>query len=88
MRSSAGRTNNSSCGCAGQHYYASAHRQLASRHRGYRVSDDEVDDQKVARVLRLITARADDATVCADHIAVDVAGRTHVLYLLPRQVTR
>jgi hypothetical protein len=35
------------CGCAGKHRYASAYRKLASKVRGYEVTDEEISDRSV-----------------------------------------
>ena len=42
------------CGCAGKHTYVSAHREEASKRRGYPVEDSEVSDGAAKRVFNLI----------------------------------
>jgi hypothetical protein len=44
------------CGCSGNHRYASAHREIAGQNRGYPISDDEVNDRQVKRVLGIVKA--------------------------------
>jgi len=35
------------CGCSGKHTYALKYRKDASKHRGYKVEDDEISDRTV-----------------------------------------
>lgn len=44
------------CGCLGKHTYASAHRDAASKRRGYKVDDDEVSDRTVKLIVGKINA--------------------------------
>ena len=39
------------CGCSGKYYYTKDNQKASSKRRGYKVTDDEVSDSKVARVL-------------------------------------
>ncbi|OGM01486.1 hypothetical protein A3K72_01665 [Candidatus Woesearchaeota archaeon RBG_13_36_6] len=41
------------CGCAGTYYYSSKNREYASKDRGYKVTDDEVNDKMVKKILKL-----------------------------------
>lgn len=49
-----GRAGKCYCGCAGNHRYASKHREVAGVNRGYAISDDEVNDRQVKKVLRIV----------------------------------
>ena len=49
-----GKAGRCYCGCSGSHRYASKHREIAGKDRGYGVKDDEVNDRQVRRVLRIV----------------------------------
>lgn len=77
------------CGCRGKHSYAGAHREEAGQNRGYAVSDDEVNNAQVTRVLRAVqgalagrgrvdVARLEGSEV---HFFAEVGGREMVVYL-------
>jgi hypothetical protein len=77
-----GRANACMCGCKGKHYYVAALREEASTDRGYPVTDDEVSDAKVTKILRLVQAYAEDAEIDdSDIISVDVGSSAYVVYL-------
>lgn len=70
------------CGCAGKHSYHAAKRAEASRRRGYRVTDDELNEREVKRVLDKVKHNVATAQYMeGDHIAVDVGNRTYTVYL-------
>lgn len=54
MSAYSGKAGKCCCGCAGIHRYASAHREIAGKDRGYPISDDEVNDRQVKRVLKIV----------------------------------
>lgn len=80
-----GRANTCCCGCAGNHRYPSGPMRLeAGTARGYEVTDDEVSDRSVKRVLGLVQANWDDSDneYCPDsHCSVVVGKRVHIVYL-------
>lgn len=80
-----GRDGACCCGCAGKHSYASQYRDVAGTNRGYEVTDDEVSDAAVARVLGLIQKSADEAEFDGDMATLVQGKRLYVVYLLPRQ---
>lgn len=49
-----GKAGRCYCGCSGNHRYAKAHREIAGKDRGYAISDDEVNDAQVKKVLRIV----------------------------------
>lgn len=49
-----GKANACCCGCSGNYRYNSKHIDAGSKDRGYKVSDDEVSDRQVLRVLNII----------------------------------
>jgi hypothetical protein len=68
------------CGCAGKHFYNSKYQTQASKSRGYEVSDCEVSDKTVARVVKQFIANP--GTIEIDqHVASRVVGnRLYVVY--------
>ena len=81
----AGLADKCCCGCSGEHVYASAHRDLASKNRGYEVGPGEVDDLQVVAILRLIQANA-DATVDDDlTVSCQTHGDLYIAYLVPHE---
>lgn len=72
------------CGCRGKHRYASAHRNAASKARGYRVTDDEVSDRSVATIVRKIEAMGDRAKLHGDFVSVETETRLLIAYFRGR----
>lgn len=72
------------CGCAGTYYYNSAHRVRAGKHRGYAVTDEDVNDRQVQRVLNIIKKCAVNMTgsveIGPSYISVTVGKREYVVY--------
>src|SRR6185295_3252771 len=87
-----GKARHCMCGCAGKHYYASAHRAEGSANRGYPVQDDEVDDRMIVRVLRLIQANEDGEEAWADpnatYAEATVGKRSYVVYFTDAFILR
>ena len=75
-----GKDGHCCCGCAGKHVYNSLHVQLGSQRRGYKVSDDEINDRQVTRILRQVQANEDDCVAGENHIAVTVGKRLYIVY--------
>jgi hypothetical protein len=73
------------CGCKGNHRYASKHREFAAKYRGYPISDDEVNDRQVAKVVGILNASDDAALLDNDDnmVAVEIGNRMYVAYLVP-----
>jgi len=76
-----GKNGKCCCGCAGNHRYVAANREAAGLHRGYAVSDDEVNDRQVAKVLGLLKANVEEVQQDYDHFALVVGERLYVAYL-------
>lgn len=78
-----GKVGKCMCGCAGKHFYASALRVEATKDRGYEVSDDEVNDAMVTKVLRLVQANEEkvDRDGNGAWACFDEGKRTYVIYL-------
>ncbi len=69
------------CGCAGKHTYASAHRDWASKNRGYAVASDEVND----RTVKLIVGKMQKLEPLPDggdeYVAAVSGDRLYIAYL-------
>lgn len=70
------------CGCAGTHTYASDYVTESSEYRGYDVSEDEVDDKKVKRVVNKINKNLSDETAEALVVTNDSAFTQYVSVVL------
>lgn len=42
------------CGCRGKYFYTKQNQELGTKDRGYEVGNDEVNDQKIQRILKKI----------------------------------
>lgn len=75
-----GKPNKCCCGCAGKHSYNSLHQKAASKSRGYKVEDDDVNDRQVARVLDIIKASGESLVVGSNNLSAIVNGRLYIAY--------
>jgi hypothetical protein len=55
-------------GCNGTYYYATEHREYAGKDRGYEVTDDEINDKKVAWICGILNKNAADVEVTENYI--------------------
>lgn len=79
MKVYSGRKGKCMCGCAGRYRCASALRAEAQASRGYAFDDNEVSDQAVARVVKILNE--DPRTVIEpDHAWVDQGNMSYVAY--------
>ena len=71
------------CGCSGTHSYASLLREEAGKDRGYPVTDDDVNDREVRRVLKKGQQHRDmEPEYCAgSYFSVVVGKRSYIVYL-------
>ena len=70
------------CGCSGKHYYASVHVEAASKRRGYAVTPDEVSDQMVRKVVKIINAQsAELVDVDASFLSTVIGRRLYIAYV-------
>lgn len=46
-----GKPNECMCGCSGEYFYTKANQEKSGKNRGYKVSDEEVDERKIQTVL-------------------------------------
>jgi hypothetical protein len=49
-----GKPNTCMCGCAGTYYYTKDGQVKSGEERGYKVTDDEVNDKKVQKIIKKI----------------------------------
>jgi hypothetical protein len=68
------------CGCAGHHRYSRKLRVSASRDRGYKVEDDEINDGQVRRVLGILQKNIERAEAGSNHFSVELGSRLYVVY--------
>lgn len=75
-----GRDGKCCCGCAGRHSYAAAHREWASANRGYPVSDDDINESAVTRIVNIINANRATARRASNHAYVVLGARLYIAY--------
>lgn len=82
------------CGCRGKHTIASKYRTQAQKVRGYKVDDDEVNDNVVKRHVATIEKlfanltpaderrllKTHQASIESDFISIDTNNRTYIAY--------
>lgn len=79
------------CGCSGKHTYASKHVDIASKHRGYKVMEDEVNDKVVKMIVNKINKVWDGKldgikeNDDSDYTSVVVGTRVYIAYYLPER---
>ena len=95
MKVYSGKAYKCACGCAGKYHYATAHRAIASKGRGYEVQNDELGDKMIKRVVNKVNAvlAMDEAgqkawelefTGDGQYIGVVEEGRrSYVVYFIP-----
>ena len=79
-----GKDGKCCCGCSGKYSYAKAHQAFASKHRGYAVTDDEINDKMVRKVYGLLLANLETADYCNSSETVSasfvIGQRLYVVY--------
>jgi hypothetical protein len=78
-----GKAHRCCCGCSGKHSYNESHAYLAGVNRGYPVSEEEINNRMVTKVLRLIQAneeKIEKREPSDNHVAVIVGTRIYVAY--------
>ena len=76
-----GKVDRCCCGCSGTHVYNERNRAKAAKWRGYEVSDDEVNDKKVERILNKIK-KDPNSSVQGDFISLETERKLYIVYLL------
>jgi len=86
-----GKDGKCCCGCSGKHYYAKAHQAASSKNRGYEVTDDEVSDRMVKKVVTKINdvmampadiQRAYQLDVDSSYVSIVDGTRLYIAYYL------
>jgi hypothetical protein len=70
------------CGCIGNYRYASHHVEYGSKERGYGVSEDEVSDRQVSRVVNKINANSQDCERDGNVIYLETETRIYAAYVV------
>ncbi len=79
-------THGCACGCRGTHTYASQHREWASKHRGYDVTDEDVNDNRVKRFVNKMNKMLANGVqpefpgATNDFISIKTSTRQYVVY--------
>ena len=76
-----GKPNKCCCGCAGKHYYASATRARAGKARGYAVTDEDISDRMVKKVVAALNKAAIFECVAEDFRSAIWQGRLYIAYM-------
>jgi len=74
-----GRANRCCCGCSGKYSVASAHKEFASKDRGYDYNDSDVNDETVRKIVGKILS-ANNPKDEGDHVHATVGKRLYVAY--------
>lgn len=73
-----GKDGKCCCGCAGRYYYAKATRVAAGKARGYKVTDDEINDGMITRIVRLMNKTPEAIEWDDEYAALVVGGRLYM----------
>ena len=78
-----GKPDTCMCGCAGKYYYSEVNQKWSGNDRGYEITDDEVDDKKVQRVINKINKNSPmEIQVLDGYIYTAIIGKTqYTIYL-------
>ena len=57
------KVNTCMCGCAGEYYYNEVNRLDAGKNRGYKVTDEEINEKEVQTVLDLFLGYCGDKNI-------------------------
>jgi hypothetical protein len=70
------------CGCKGTHSYPSSPtaRLMAGKRRGYEINDNEVNDRKIAFVIRTLNANLEDVEDGGSFYCYETPTRMYVAY--------
>jgi hypothetical protein len=74
------------CGCRGKHTYAKKHRKVASRRRGDRIKNEEINDRSVAstvaRMNKLIAAGGHKVRIGPELVSIQTDTRLYIAYFV------
>jgi arginase family enzyme len=85
-----GKAGECCCGCCGTHTYKNSTRKEASKQCGHEVTDDEINDKIVQRVINKINKEIKnnnkDLIIKDDFVSVDKGTRRYIAYLAGKEV--
>ena len=77
-----GKPHSCMCGCSGKYYYSSKHVEYAEKHRGYPISKDEINDDKINKMLNMFTLPNEPENI-DDYIFTTITNdKQYTLYLV------
>lgn len=76
-----GKADRCCCGCSGKHVYQERTRELASKWRGYSVDDDEINEKKIASILKKIQKDPNSRDE-GSYIALETERKLYIVYLV------
>jgi hypothetical protein len=76
------------CGCNGSYKYAAAHRAFASKNRGYKVDDNEINERSISIIVNKVVKMAAEGNAVksfsetgATNVSVEVNGRLYMIFV-------
>lgn len=75
-----GKDGKCCCGCSGKHTYGTHRLQEVAKSRGYSISDDEVNDREVKRILNIVRKSDDSFSIGSNHVSCVVGKRLYIVY--------
>jgi hypothetical protein len=76
-----GKKGRCCCGCSGTHFYKNETREFASKNRGYEVLDEEINDDKVKRVINKIKKYIIISDSSDTYISVTIGNTLYIAYI-------
>jgi hypothetical protein len=72
------------CGCSGDYFYSEKNRNYSSKERGYKVDDEEINDEKIDFVIRKMGRNAEKGIqILYGYIFTLIVGkRQYTIYLV------
>lgn len=77
-----GKPDTCTCGCAGEYIYPKVSQEYASENRGYAVTGDEVNDERVMRVIKRMAKHASEGV----EVYIQSIGKNAGCYILSMQI--
>lgn len=91
----AGKAGKCCCGCSGTHRYNSKFRAEGSADRGYAVTDKDVNDTQVRKVLAIVNGWAgsvedpeEGVEIAGEHISREIGGKLYIAYFTTEAAAR
>ena len=82
-----GTPHRCTCGCAGNYFYAERHREHATKRRGYKVDDKDINDTMIKKVLKIFAESKEPVECIQDYIFTIIVNgnRQYTIYLVRRE---